>query len=159
MEVFLSKAGCFLPQTQINVIRDDETSQLSTFLSQTRYVKIQKQPDWHRICQQYPCHPRVWFIMSAHLVLFKVSAVTMQNAAGLRPSGRTHNNSHFCRNTNDYPFVMASFTYRKLKQCMFLLIYAFSLFLLWILVVFQNHCVWNWSKVAVCPSGKEPETQ
>lgn len=46
-EAFLSKAACFLTQTQISVISDDETSQPSTFLSQTRYVKIQKQPDCH----------------------------------------------------------------------------------------------------------------
>lgn len=121
-EAFLSKAGYFLARTQIRVISDDEASQPSTFLSQTRYVKIQKLPDCHGICQQCPCHPRVWFIMSA-----QGSAVSMQNAAGLRPCGRTHNNCHFCRNTNDRLFVMASFTYRKLKQCMFLLISDFSL--------------------------------
>lgn len=124
-EAFMSKAGCFLTRTQIRVISDDETSQPITFLSQNRYVKTQKQPDCHGICQKCPCHPRVWFIISA-----QGSAVSVQNTAGLRPCGRTHSNCHFCRNTNDHHFVMASFTYRKLKQCMFLLISAFSLFLL-----------------------------
>lgn len=130
-EAFISKAGCFLTRTQIRVISDDKKSQPITFLSQNRYVKIQKQPDCHGICQKCPCHPRVWFIISA-----QGSAVSVQNTAGLRPCGRTHNNCHFCRNTNDHLFVMASFTYRKLKQCMFLLISAFSLFFFFNLFLF-----------------------